>query len=96
MAKRAKLREIVGKVEEEEPEGEAVVGPSGEVTVLVLHTCSSHSHCYQFMCTNFFSFQHFMTAYFTLELLVSRPQTKEEEDIDFLCSWVQVGGFLLI
>ena len=49
-----------------------------------------------------------MTACFTLELFpfvslqmsplmreVSRPQTKEEEDIDILCSWVQVGGFLL-
>ena len=24
---------------------------------------------------------------------MSRPQTKEEEDIDILCSWVQVGGF---
>ena len=32
-AKKAKLREIVGEVEEEEPEGEAVVGPSGEATV---------------------------------------------------------------
>ena len=31
--KQAKLREIVGKVEEEEPEGEAVVGPSGEATI---------------------------------------------------------------
>ena len=32
-AKQAKLREIVGEVEEEEPEGEAVVGPSGEATI---------------------------------------------------------------
>ena len=32
-AKRAKLREIVGKIEEEEPEGEAVAGPSGEATI---------------------------------------------------------------
>ena len=31
-AKQAKQREIVGEVEEEEPEGEAVVGPSGEAT----------------------------------------------------------------
>ena len=29
----AKLREIVGKVEEEEPEGETVAGPSGEATI---------------------------------------------------------------
>ena len=29
----AKLREIVGKVEEEEPEGETVVGPSGKATI---------------------------------------------------------------
>ena len=32
-AKWAKLREIVGEVEEEEPEGEAVAAPSGEATV---------------------------------------------------------------
>ena len=32
-AKRAKLRKIVGKVEEEELEGEAVAGPSGEATI---------------------------------------------------------------
>ena len=32
-ANQGKLREIVGKVEEEEPEGEAVVGPSVEATI---------------------------------------------------------------
>ena len=32
-AKRAKLRELVGEVEEEEPEGETVAGPSGEATI---------------------------------------------------------------
>ena len=31
-AKKAKLQELVGEVEEDEPEGEAVVGPSGEAT----------------------------------------------------------------
>ena len=82
-------------------------GPVGrpQSTVLVLHPCSSHSYCYQFIVYNFFSFQHFMTACFTLELFpfcfladkstdeeVSRPQTKEEEDIDILHSWVQMGG----
>ena len=29
-AKKARLQELVGQVEEDEPEGEAVVGPSGE------------------------------------------------------------------
>ena len=29
-AKKARLRELIGEVEEEGPEGEAVVGPSGE------------------------------------------------------------------
>ena len=44
----AKPREIVGKVEEEEAEGEAVVGPvvRPQFTVLVLHPLSSYSHCY--------------------------------------------------
>ena len=32
-AKQVKLREIVGKVEEEEPEDETVAGPSGEATI---------------------------------------------------------------
>ena len=49
-AKWVKLREIVGKVEEEEPEGEAVAGPSGEATVhssgIAPSLLSSHSHCY--------------------------------------------------
>ena len=31
-AKKARLQELVGEVEEDEPEGEAVVGPSGEAT----------------------------------------------------------------
>ena len=31
-AKKAKLQEMVGEVEEAEPEWEAVVGPSGEAT----------------------------------------------------------------
>ena len=30
--KKARLRELVGEVEEEEPEGEMVAGPSGEAT----------------------------------------------------------------
>ena len=37
-AKKAKLGELVGDVQEEEPEGEAVVGPSGEAT---LHSLGS-------------------------------------------------------
>ena len=31
-AKKARLWELIGEVEEDEPEGEAVVGPSGEAT----------------------------------------------------------------
>ena len=31
-AKKARLRELIGEMEEDEPEGEAVVGPSGEAT----------------------------------------------------------------
>ena len=31
-AKEAKLQELIGEVEEDEPEGEAVVGPGGEAT----------------------------------------------------------------
>ena len=31
-AKKARLQELIGEVEEDEPEGEGVVGPSGEAT----------------------------------------------------------------
>ena len=93
-------------MEEEDPEGEAVVGPSGEAT-----TCSSGNtspvpliliiiHLY----AHTLLFQHIITSPFTIELFffltiestdegVSRPQMKEEEDIDMLRSWVQVGRF---
>ena len=66
-----KTREIVGEVEEEELEGEAVVGPSGEATV---HS-SGNTHPIPLilivinLCVHiFFFFQHILTAYFTVEL----------------------------
>ena len=73
-AKWVKLREIVGEVEEEEPEGEAVVGPSGEATIhssgitpsllsfLLLLLIYAYTYAY------FFS-QHVLTVHFTPEFL---------------------------
>ena len=75
-----------------------------QCTVLVLHPLSSHSYCYHFMHTHIhIFFQHILAAHFTSEFLllladkstdeeIFRPKTKEEEDVDILCSWVQVGG----
>ena len=72
-AKWAKLREIVGKVEEDEPEGEAVAGPSGEATIqssgitpsllsFLLLLIYMYTYAYIF-------FQHILVAHFTPEFL---------------------------
>ena len=111
-AKWAKLREIVAKVEEEEPEDEAVAGPSDEATI---HSCGITPSLLSFLLLLIYAYtyaycfsQHLLAAHFTPEFLpfflayestdeeISRPRTKEEEDVDTLQSWVQVGGFLLI
>ena len=53
-AKRAELRELVGEVQEEEPEGEAVAGPSGKAT---LHSSGSTPpvvYFFRILCLNVF------------------------------------------
>ena len=45
-AKKARLQELIGGVEEDEPEGEAVVGPSGEATT---HSSGSTSPFFQIL-----------------------------------------------
>ena len=108
-AKRAKLREIVGKVEEEEPEGETVVGPSGEDTIhssgitpsllsFLLLLIYPYTYAYFFLNTSLLhisllSFSLFFLADKSTDEEISRPRTKEEEDVDTLHSWVQVGRF---
>ena len=103
-AKKARLWELVGKVEEDEPEGEAVVGPSGEA---MTHSSGST--------LPFFFFLNFALKYYLKPLLffnlsfpfllfsfliedsaeeeIPKWQTKEERHIDTLQSWVQVGDF---
>ena len=108
-AKWAKLREIVGEVEEEEPEGETVAGPSGEATIHNFGiTPSSFSlllliyvYTYIYIYILFFSFAHptpesvpfFSWADESTDEELVRPRTKEEEDVETLHSWMQVGGF---
>ena len=106
-AKKAKLWELVGEVEEDEPEGEAVVGPSGEATThssgitlplfLILIQL-----CIKILFQNFlFFFLQPILPVLTLFFLsdnsaeegVLKLQAKEERDIDTLWSWVQMGGF---
>ena len=106
-AKWAKFREIVGKVEEKEPEGEAVAGPSGEATVhsygitpSILSFSLLLIYVYLYIFVFFFNTSHISLLSFTLFFLadestdeeISKPNTKEEEDIDTLHSWVQGGG----
>ena len=56
--KKARLGELVGEVEEEEPEGEMVAGPSGEATthdsgimssLFIYFFCYSCSHTHLYM-----------------------------------------------
>ena len=110
-AKQAKLREIMGKVEEEEPEGEAMAGLSGEATIhssgitpsllsfLLLLICA-YTYAYFFFSTHPSCIFHsrvspFFLADESIKEEIHRLKTKEEEDVDTLCSWVQVGGSLL-
>ena len=91
----------MGDVEEEELEGEAVAGHSGEATAhssgntpLVL-LISLVTNLYMYIFFNILPL--ILTSFFFLadestDEEVSRPKTKEEDDIDMLHSWIQVGG----
>ena len=57
LPKRAKLRELVGEVQEEEPEGEIVAGPRGDTTIHdsgIMHSLSLllliHAYTYIYIC----------------------------------------------
>ena len=93
--KKARLQELIGEVEEDELEGEAVVEPSGEAT-----THSSGSTPPFFLVLNFAQKYYLKLLFFFnlsfSSLLFSLPaeeeapklQTKEERDINTLWSWV--------
>ena len=94
--------ELIGEVEEDKLEGEAVVGPSGEATT---HSSSSTPPFFQFLHRNIYlkllfflnlSFSSLLFSFLTddsAEEEAPKLSTKEERDIDTLQSWVQVGGF---
>ena len=92
-------------MEEEEPEGEAVAGPGKEATA---HSSGNTPSVplislviNSYICTFFFSTCHYSSLTLGIFFLadesadeeVPRPQTKEEEDINMLHSWMQVGDF---
>ena len=96
------MHELIGEVEEDELEGEAVVGPSREATT---HSSGSAA---PFFCKFFTEIYLKLLIFFNLSfpsLLLffltdnsaeegtPRLLTKEERDIDTLWSRVQVGGF---
>ena len=91
-------------MEEEEPEGEAVVGPSRETTAhssgntppVPLIYPDINSYIYIILTYHYSSLTSFFSFFLADEYADeegSRPQTKEEEDIDMLCSWIQVVDF---
>ena len=92
-AKRARLDEIVGHLKEEkeeEPEGEKL-GESDTGTVLLT---------FFFVIVIVLITLHYSCTFVLLSPLFlddsdeeeRGPLTKEEEDIDILCSWMEVGG----
>ena len=97
------------EVEEEEPEGETVVGPRGEATIhssgitpslfsFLLLLIYAYTYAYLFFLNtsllhiSLLSFSPFFLADESTDEEIYRPKTKEEEDVDTLHSWVQVGG----
>ena len=87
MAKRARLDEIVGHLKEEEPEGEEL-GESDTGSILLLINLLFRFHCFVLIYTSLFS--HNLSLSDDCE--ERRLMTKEEEDVNILCSWMEVGG----
>ena len=91
-AKRARLDEIVGYLreeKEEEPEGEEL-GESDTGNILL---------SFFFIIVIVLITLHYPCTFILSPLFLDdsdeeerRPLTKEEEDIDILCSWMEVGG----
>ena len=105
-AKKARLQELVGEVEEDEPVGEAGVGPSREATT---HSSGS-TPLFFFIFFLDFAQKYYLKLLFFFNLSfsslpfslltddsaeegASRLLIKDKRDIDTLWSWVQVGGF---
>ena len=111
----------MGKVEEEEPKGETVAGPSGEATIHDSGITPSpffflllliHMYTFIYICIYIYLYIYLYVFFFahpTPEFLPSfswtdestneepvRPKTKEEEEVETLCSWMQVGGGFLL
>ena len=90
----------MGDVEEEELEGETVVGPSGEATAhssgstppipFISHVINLYMYILSFISTSFFwSISYADESESETEV---RVETKEEEDLEILRSWMEVGG----
>ena len=95
-AKRARLDKIVGTLreKEEEPEGK-VLGDSSTGSLLfpllffLLLLYRTNSYLYLFVLPFFITFPLDESEE---EDEKAKPMTKEEEDVDVLCSWMEVGG----
>ena len=97
----------MGEVQEEELEGEAVAGPSREATLhssgstpLVVFLLFFQNFMPKYILKKTSLFFQFILPIFYLSLFLTdesteeeapQPLTKEEEDINTLQSWIQVG-----
>ena len=98
-AKRVHLDEIVGQLKEEkeeEPEGE-VLGDSDTgsllyFSLLLINFTDSKPYWYSFILPSSPFFLFFPSDDSEEEEGKGRPHTQEEEDIDVIRSWMEVGG----
>ena len=89
-AKRVRLDEIVGRLteeKEEEPEGEELgESDTGNVLPSFFFDCADHSALFLYFVFFFFFFLDDSDGE------DRRPSTRGGEDVDILCSWMEVGG----
>ena len=98
-AKQARLDEIVGYLKEEkeeEPEGEVLgdkdTGSLLYSSLLPINFTDSKPYWYLFILPSFFSPLFFPSDDSEEEEEKGRPRTQEEEDINIIRSWMEVGG----
>ena len=102
-AKKVKLSELLGKVEEEEPKGEVLSERSSgstsflkdELTTLCLPPCEGTICSFSFLLHALIYLQSFILSFLdeSTEGEMAGPLTKEEEEVETMRSWIKVGGF---
>ena len=103
MAKKVRLSELLGKVEEEEPKGEVLSeGSSGStsflkdgLTTLCLPPYGGTICSFSFLLHVLLYLQSFIPSLLDESTEGDMPGllTKQEEEVETMRSWIEVGGF---